>query len=165
MATQSHVAVPDADSDGFLCEICPLPVAHPSHLRPVESAQARPTPAPGDAALPLDGLTQTPQIPTPARPQPLARTTDPLPARIGAKVPGLNTAKGRVLALLRDNQGRWVPKDDLRSVGGDNGDRRLRELRAEGWPIQMRRDPEHPDGTWQYMLTGEPSTGGVGVVA
>ena len=46
--------------------------------------------------------------------------------------------KARVLALLKAHQGRWIKGSAIchPDIGGSEGLRRLRELRADGWPIE-----------------------------
>lgn len=64
-----------------------------------------------------------------------------------------------VLRVLRDARGRWVDAHQLCApdVGGLSGLRRLRELRADGHPIEHRQVPG-PSGTVsQYrLLSAEP---------
>lgn len=47
----------------------------------------------------------------------------------------------RALALNVINGTPWIPVYDICTpqIGGSQGDRRLRELRMKGWPIQKRR--------------------------
>lgn len=55
--------------------------------------------------------------------------------------PAPDTRKGLVLALLEQRE--WVTAADINTaaVGGSSGDRRLRELRADGWPIERETVP------------------------
>lgn len=69
------------------------------------------------------------------------------------------TRKEQVLALLRsrvDNDGRplWVDGPDLANeqVGGSEGLRRLRDLKAEGYLIQERAHPDPRKAIHQYRL-------------
>lgn len=59
----------------------------------------------------------------------------------------------QVLKRLRDASGDWVDGTELATaaVGGSEGLKRLRELRAAGHPIEERH---HPEGLsiWQYRL-------------
>jgi hypothetical protein len=50
----------------------------------------------------------------------------------------------------------WVDGPDLSNekCGGTEGMRRLRELRAEGWPIEDRHHPDPNRDIWQYRLLG-----------
>jgi hypothetical protein len=61
--------------------------------------------------------------------------------------------KQRVLDYLRDRQGQWVDGTELISpeVGGSEGLRRVRELRAE-IEIDLRRHPNPLKDVWQYRL-------------
>ncbi len=54
--------------------------------------------------------------------------------------------------LCRDG---WVDGPVLASgaIGGSEGLRRLRELRAAGWPIEDRKHPQHGRAVRQYRLT------------
>lgn len=67
--------------------------------------------------------------------------------------PHRDTAKGRVLAYLREHAGQWVDAPDLTTpeVGGFAGTRRLRELRDDGWPIETRPKPGETN-LWQHRL-------------
>jgi hypothetical protein len=71
---------------------------------------------------------------------PLVRKSDPVTSHIGAGIiePKRSTRKGQVLAVLRASD--WVSGHDLctHECGGSEGLRRLRELRAEGWPVETR---------------------------
>lgn len=48
----------------------------------------------------------------------------------------------------------WVDGHHLihPSIGGMHGDRRMRELRADGVQIEKRRHPTNPDAAWQYRI-------------
>lgn len=51
-----------------------------------------------------------------------------------------DTLRNRVLLLLIRRNGTWVSRENVRLVGGDSGDRRVRELRDEGdWPIEIKQ--------------------------
>lgn len=68
----------------------------------------------------------------------------------------VTTRKQQVLDRLSLTLNRWVDGPELASerVGGSEGHRRIRELRAAGYQIEQRR---HPDaerrGVFQYRLT------------
>lgn len=66
------------------------------------------------------------------------------------------TRKEQVLRKLRQAQG-WVDGTDLANaeVGGSEGLKRLRELRLEGYNIEMRRHPDPAREIWQYRLVPE----------
>ena len=61
------------------------------------------------------------------------------------------TRRQQVLAKLME-VGDWVDGSKLatESVGGSEGLRRLRELIAEGYPIEKRRHPDLSRDIWQY---------------
>lgn len=67
------------------------------------------------------------------------------------KAPRLDSARGRVLHLLLDRQWHTSPAICDPAVGGSEGLRRLRELRAEGWWIEKRRATA---GLYEYRLRG-----------
>lgn len=64
------------------------------------------------------------------------------------------TRKELVLERLRAAKGDWVSTVELSSkeVGGSEGIRRLRELRAEGHNIERRPNPDKTISQWQYRL-------------
>jgi len=64
------------------------------------------------------------------------------------------TRKEQVLALLRENVNQWVDGPDLANeeVGGSEGLRRLRDLKAEGYLIQERPHPDRTRAVHQYRL-------------
>jgi hypothetical protein len=66
------------------------------------------------------------------------------------------TRKQQVLEVLKEQRGLWVNGSELATekVGGSEGIRRLRELRAEGWPIEERKHPDPARDIWQYRLSG-----------
>lgn len=79
------------------------------------------------------------------------------------------TRKDQVLAKLREaldapllNPGGWVDGPDLANeeVGGSEGLRRLRDLRAEGFLIQERAHPDPSRAIHQYRLVRQQSMGG-----
>ena len=83
------------------------------------------------------------------------RAPDP-PAATAAphKAPRLGTARGRVLALLDDLQWHTAQAITDPAVGGSEGLRRMRELRARGYSIDKRRATA---GVWEYRLTSRCS--------
>lgn len=77
------------------------------------------------------------------------------------------TRKEQVLALLRasvDSDGRplWVDGPDLANeeVGGSEGLRRLRDLKAEGYLIQERSHPDRSRAIHQYRLVQQATAYG-----
>lgn len=85
---------------------------------------------------------------------PVVRRSDPWSSRVGAAQiePNRGTKKAAVLGLLRRADGGWVAGEAVTEVGGQEGTRRLRELRADdGWPIERRPDPTGV-GRFQYRL-------------
>jgi hypothetical protein len=67
---------------------------------------------------------------------------------------GKVTRKQQVLEELLRAEGGWVNGTDLanEAVGGSEGLKRLRELRAEGHEIDERRHPDPERTIWQYRL-------------
>lgn len=63
------------------------------------------------------------------------------------------TRKEQVLAYLKEHPG-WVDGPDIsnETVGGSEGLKRLRELRADGHEIKMRQHPDPNRDIWQYRL-------------
>lgn len=57
--------------------------------------------------------------------------------------------ESRLLRYLRQHPGQWFLPRDLEPVGGREVTRRLRQLRADGHPIQSERVPETP-GLYRY---------------
>ena len=64
------------------------------------------------------------------------------------------TRKEQVLERLKASIGQWVDGPELanETVGGSEGLKRLRELKAEGWLIQMRPHPIKARAVYQYRL-------------
>lgn len=61
------------------------------------------------------------------------------PTRVGdPDIPKPGTRKAKVLQYLIDHE--WAPVWEINTpeVGGTSGDRRLRELREDGWDIESR---------------------------
>ena len=63
----------------------------------------------------------------------------------------LKTAYKRVLALMSD--GNWHDGHEIThpNIGGSEGKRRLREMKAKGYQYEKRRK-ESSQGTFQYRL-------------
>lgn len=61
------------------------------------------------------------------------------------------TFKEAVHAILRSR--RWTPATDIQAVGGADGLRRLRELRADGYGIKSRTATQ---GGFEYRLVSTP---------
>ena len=84
---------------------------------------------------------------------PRARTVDPPSAHVAADLiePVAETCKANVLAYLEEHRGQWVSGQELAQpeTGGDQGLKRVRELRQEGHNIENRPTPGRR-GTWQY---------------
>jgi len=61
----------------------------------------------------------------------------------------LDTARDRVLDFMGDGQ--WHKAHEITDpgVGGSEGLRRLRELRADGYKVYKRK---HTEGTWEYSI-------------
>ena len=62
------------------------------------------------------------------------------------------TYKEQVYNYLRKNR-KYIPSSEIRGIGGKDGLRRLRELRAEGRNIISRKNPK--TGEWEYRLQGK----------
>lgn len=64
------------------------------------------------------------------------------------------TRKEQVLDLLKRNLNEWVNGTELATevVGGSEGLKRLRELRAEGYLIERRKHPSPGREIYQYRL-------------
>jgi hypothetical protein len=76
-----------------------------------------------------------------------------MPKREPTPVPW-NTRRGQVLHRLRLARGEWVSGVELATaeVGGSEGLKRLRELRAMGYPIEERPHPDAGRSSWQYRI-------------
>lgn len=72
------------------------------------------------------------------------------------------TRKEQVLTKLRERPGEWIDGAELATeeVGGSEGLKRLRELKAEGWLIQMRRKPAQGSDQFQYRIAVQLRTDG-----
>jgi hypothetical protein len=75
-----------------------------------------------------------------------------------AYVPTNDTTKTAVANLLLDGPGEWINGDSFYEVGGTAATRRIRQLRAEGWAIRHRRNPDAPLH-FQYKLSRVPNKG------
>lgn len=64
------------------------------------------------------------------------------------------TKRSAVLMLLLALNGAWISRDRIREVGGDSGDRRVRELRQDGWPIEIQQRTEKMAWACRLNLTG-----------
>lgn len=97
-------------------------------------------------------------IPPASKAAPVVRASDPATAHEAAAryEPSRDSAKGRVLAYLREHSGQWVDAVELTlpEVGGFAGTRRMRELRDAGWSIETRPKPGETN-TWQHRLLAE----------
>jgi hypothetical protein len=91
-------------------------------------------------------------------PSSFVRTNDPGTSHeaIVRYEPKRETAKGKVLAYLRERMLMWVDAPALTApeVGGFAGTRRLRELRDDGYPIETRLKPGTTN-TWQHRLLSD----------
>lgn len=52
--------------------------------------------------------------------------------------PTRNTNKTVVANYLLDREGEWISAATFNDIGGRAGDRRMRELRQDGWHIETR---------------------------
>jgi len=68
------------------------------------------------------------------------------------------TRKEQVLAYLEERKGTWVngPEIATEEIGGSEGLKRLRELRADGYAIFGRKHPDPDRDIWQYMFVDKP---------
>jgi hypothetical protein len=89
---------------------------------------------------------------------PIVGSDDPWESHVAAEriQPQRDTRKFHVLRALRRRHGEWLPGHVFTQpeVGGSEGLRRLRELRADGWPIERRPSPKSAS-SWEYRLTLE----------
>lgn len=67
--------------------------------------------------------------------------------------PTRNTRKSVVANYLLDHVGEWINADTFNTIGGRAGDRRMRELRQDGWNIETRRSSGN---TYQHRLVKSP---------
>lgn len=70
--------------------------------------------------------------------------------------------KKQVLKYLVDRANQWVngPEVANERVGGSEGHRRARELRSEGYPIEIRRHPDPRRDIWQYRYVSTKASDG-----
>jgi hypothetical protein len=64
-----------------------------------------------------------------------------------------DTQTAKVLMLLlayAKDPDPWVSRKDIRRVGGDSGDRRVRDLRAMNWPVEISQ--LKPGEAWHVRL-------------
>lgn len=68
-----------------------------------------------------------------------------------------DSQRDRVLMLLlayaKDPEP-WVSRKDIRRVGGDSGDKRVRELRALNWPVEILQLAPHQPWHVRLNLNG-----------
>lgn len=64
------------------------------------------------------------------------------------------TKRSEVLRYLLDFPGQWIPRDKIRQIGGDSGDRRVRELRQDGWPIEISQQRDNMPWSCRLNLVG-----------
>lgn len=86
----------------------------------------------------------------------LRRNSDPVHSHEAAaslSVEGLNAATEEVVKYLRENAHRWVPAAELHAspVGGQQWDRRLREARRQGVPVDNRRIDGSRHWEWRWL--------------
>lgn len=76
------------------------------------------------------------------------------------------TRKEQVLRKLQQSPGEWIDGPMLANVvvGGSEGLKRLRELRLEGYPIEMRKHPDPDRDIWQYRLSEPQNAESGGVI-
>lgn len=70
----------------------------------------------------------------------------------------LDAATREVVGYLYENRDRWVPGMELvqSPVGGTQWDRRLRDARTAGFPVE-NRPPEGRRGPWDWRWVGGDS--------
>lgn len=87
-----------------------------------------------------------------------ARTNGPINS-IDAAVayePVRNTRKTIVANYLLDHIGEWIDAETFNEIGGRAGDRRMRELRQDGWQIETRLSPSQ-FRAYQHRLIKVPA--------
>lgn len=64
------------------------------------------------------------------------------------------TRREQVLNRLSEAGGGWVDGPDLANaqIGGSEGLKRVRELRMDGYDIEMRKHPDPGRAIWQYRM-------------
>jgi len=69
----------------------------------------------------------------------------------------VDNMRNRLLLHFIRYNGKWQTRDRVRLIGGDQGDRRARELRDEGdWPIEIKQF--HDGEPWRYRLNLDPAS-------
>lgn len=68
--------------------------------------------------------------------------------------PTRNTNKTVIANYLLDHEGQWIDAATFNDIGGRAGDRRMRELRQDGWKIETRRVGAN---TYQHRLVTAPA--------
>ena len=73
-----------------------------------------------------------------------------------------STRKEQVLGVLKSRAGQWIDGVDLANeeIGGSEGLKRLRELKAEGWLIQKRKSQTQGSDQYQYRLAVQLASDG-----
>lgn len=102
------------------------------------------------ADIPRPKTTGPPEVPE--HHAPFVRNNDPPNSHEAIEVyePKRETIKAAVLAHFQARLGEWLDSAGLDAVGGGkSGERRMRELRREGWPIEGRRVSGN---NWQHRL-------------
>jgi hypothetical protein len=85
-----------------------------------------------------------------------ARTNGPVNSKVAAAnyEPVRVSRKAAVAVFLLDHIGEWFDASVFNEVGGRAGDRRMRELRADGWKIETRRAAGN---VYQHRLAKAPA--------
>jgi hypothetical protein len=85
-----------------------------------------------------------------------ARAAGPATSISAAAVyePVRNTRKTAVANYLLEHEGEWIDAATFNDVGGRAGDRRMRELRQDGWKIETRRVAGN---SYQHRLAKAPA--------
>jgi hypothetical protein len=67
------------------------------------------------------------------------------------------TRKEQVLIYLMEHANQWVDGPEIANerVGGSEGHKRFRELRADGESVETRRHPDPNRDIWQYRYVKE----------
>ena len=144
-----------------VAEVAHLPTSRNRATRKSEMIQvAQSTAAETHVNPTMDGpRVSAPPVFAPPPVTALYRAEDPPNAGIAADAyePIRGTARERVAAFLQDHQDEWVDMTTLRlpSIGGSSGDRRARELRQMGHPVENRQSPESPN-IWQWRWNSQP---------
>lgn len=85
-----------------------------------------------------------------------ARANGPATSKTAAAVyePTRMTRKAAVANYLLDHVGEWTTASTFNIIGGRAGDRRMRELRQDGWRIETRRQA---DNVFEHRLVKAPT--------